>query len=87
METLYGVRVHVSPLARRPVLQLSPDFEWCSPEFRAKQNAWLLQMFGERDMVVSLPDGSVMISPEMHRALRRESERSRPVVSGHGFHL
>jgi len=87
METLYGVRIRVSPLARRPVLQLSPDFKWCSPEFRAKQNEWLLQMFGERDTVIPLPDGSIVISPEMHMALRREVEKGRPQVFRPGLLL
>jgi hypothetical protein len=45
--TLFGVRVVESRfLEDRPVLQLDPEFKWCSDEFRAKQNKWLLDMFG-----------------------------------------
>lgn len=51
MNTFFGIKVvespHVQPV---PVLQLSPTFEWCTPEFRAKTNAWLLERFGTMEV-------------------------------------
>jgi hypothetical protein len=34
----------------RPKLQLSPDFKWCTPEFRAETDRWLLERFGTKPM-------------------------------------
>jgi hypothetical protein len=51
MDTFFGIKIlpseHVQPV---PVLQLHPDFPWCTPEFRAKTNAWLLERFGTMEV-------------------------------------
>lgn len=52
-----------------PVLQLHPDFEWCSDEFRAQMNAWLLQRFGTQ-MVAWHVGGEIHCAPLVYRALR-----------------
>lgn len=38
-------------LVHRPSakLSVSPDFEWCSDEFRERMNAWLRERFGTID--------------------------------------
>ena len=50
--TLLGLNIiespHVQPV---PVLQLRPQFVWCSDEFRAEMNAWLLEMFGTKEVM------------------------------------
>ena len=51
--TVGGLRYHTVPAAlapRRPVLQISPEFEHCSPEFRAAWNAWALERFGTEEV-------------------------------------
>lgn len=48
-----GFDVHVLPanlVPRRPVLQISPEFGHCSPEFRAAWNAWALERFGTEEI-------------------------------------
>lgn len=46
--------MNVIEARERPVLQVSPHFQWCSDEARAEMNAYLLAMFGTRSIV---PDG------------------------------
>jgi hypothetical protein len=51
MNHFFGYTVHEMPIApRRPVLQISPEFEHCSPEFRAVWNAWALDRFGTEEV-------------------------------------
>jgi hypothetical protein len=37
----------------KPKLQLSPDFKWCTPEFRAETDRWLLERFGTKPSIES----------------------------------
>lgn len=47
MNTLYGVNVVESPIIQEiPRLQLSHDFNDCSPEFKRYMNDWLREKFG-----------------------------------------
>lgn len=69
--TLFGMKVIVSPVIQPvPVLQISPDFKWCSDEFRAKHNAWLLERFGTKDVVYVMNGDTAVISPR-HAAMIR----------------
>ena len=47
-----GMPVYEIQPKYEPVLQLSEDFKWVTDEFRAKQNAYLLKLFGTRDISV-----------------------------------
>ena len=47
MNTFNGMKIVVSQyIVPVPKLQLSIDFNECSPEFKADMNAWLLEKFG-----------------------------------------
>ena len=50
--SIYGMPVYEIQPKYEPVLQLSEDFKWCTDEFRAKQNAYLLKVFGTRDISI-----------------------------------
>lgn len=58
-----------------PVLQLDPKFEWCTPEFRAKTNAWLRERFGVRD-VAYIMGGNVFMNPRMAAKVIGEVRRA-----------
>lgn len=46
-----GVRVIESPLISPvPKIQISPQFQWCTPEFRAEYDKWLLDRFGTKQV-------------------------------------
>lgn len=57
-----GMRVHEIPTKYEPVLQLSEDFKWVSDEFRTKQNLWLLEKFGTRDVSIVPLDMALMFN-------------------------
>jgi hypothetical protein len=46
-----GMRVVAHDLPPEPVLQISPDFPYCSPEFRRGWDAWALERFGTVDRI------------------------------------
>lgn len=56
------MRVVSNPLVPRtmPVLQMHPDCDkaglWCTPEFRASVDKWLLDMFGEAECALKVGD-------------------------------
>lgn len=74
--TLFGIPVIVHPAIKPvPAIQIDPDFKWCSDEFRAKHNAWLLERFGTVRQMLMMTDPSsgqqiVVMSPEEFKALR-----------------
>jgi len=46
-QTFMGIRVAPTSLVQPvPKIQISPKFEWCTHEFRADYNSWLLERFG-----------------------------------------
>lgn len=59
-----GLPVHVHPLAdslAAPKIQISPKFEWCTDEYRAKHNKWLLDRFGREEFVcIKLADSFII---------------------------
>lgn len=76
MQTLYGMKVVVNPnIPRLPAIQIDPKFEWCSDEFRAKHNAWLLERFGYVDQVLFMTEPFsgqqvVMMRPQHYAMLK-----------------
>jgi hypothetical protein len=73
--TLYGMRVVASPLIpdEVPVLKLHPDFQWCTPEFRADFDRWALEMFGTKEVVFMLNDQQMFaMSKRMQAKLDHE---------------
>ena len=66
-----GMRVVVSPLVGPvPKIQIRPDFKWCSDEFRARFNKWLLDEFGTKEVAYMVSGGTVVVSPHMANVLR-----------------
>jgi hypothetical protein len=57
---------HVLPV---PVLQIDPQFEWCTPAQRAKTNQWLLDTFGTK-RVAYMFNGNVLVSPAQAARIR-----------------
>lgn len=72
MAALFDMQIIVSPLIKPvPVLQVSPDFQFCSDEFRRDMNAWLLEIFGEKEVCFLINGGSaVLVSPKQFATLR-----------------
>lgn len=67
---LFGMPVYESPLIRSvPKIQLSPGFKYCTPEFRAEMNQWLLEQFGTKHVAYAF-DGRLALSPEQMRLLK-----------------
>jgi hypothetical protein len=60
MNSVFGaIKFVESPFVQPvPVLQLHPDFPWCTPEFRAKTNAWLLERFGMQEVAYMFQSGT-----------------------------
>lgn len=68
-----GMRVVESPLLGLiPKIQISPDFKWCSDEFRAETNRWFLEQFGMHDPIYRAGDTMLVSRANMER-LRRET--------------
>jgi hypothetical protein len=45
-----GMRIVANPhLAAVAKIQISPDFEWITDEYRAEIDGWLLSMFGTKE--------------------------------------
>ncbi len=58
-----------------PTVQLSKDFKWCSDDFRAQTNVWLVERFGfrhpilENKFLVSEKYGFIVTPPGMRGVL------------------
>jgi len=61
-------------LTKRPVIQLDPNFKWCTPEFRAERNQWLADVFGYHHAVIDTGD-MIIMSSEAYLAIRKESSK------------
>jgi len=67
---LGGRKVVVSPLLEAgPVIKIPDHFQWCTDEYRARHNKWLLERFGAKEdrMVSSEDDKTLYISPSRAR--------------------
>ena len=62
-----GMKIIEAP--EYPVLQLSNNFQWCSDDFRADMNMWLLKTFGTRSLV---PKGTAYILAGRYAIMRSE---------------
>lgn len=69
--TLFGLRVREIPqsMTRRPVLQISPSFPYCSEAFRRDWNAWALERFGTYE-VAFMFNGNFLASPKQIAILK-----------------
>ena len=73
MEILMGMKVVVSPYIKPvPVLQIAHDFIWCSDEFRAKYNAWLLERFGTFEPTYMIGRDTIAMSPRTSAMLQNQ---------------
>lgn len=74
--TLLGLRVIEDRfgLTSPPVLQVDPNLKWITDECRASMNAWLLEMFG-RKQVAYMFAGNILMSREAIAAVRLETTR------------
>lgn len=68
MNPCSGISIIESPFVQPvPRLQLSHDFDACSPESKASFNRWLLERFGTKDVAYVI-GGKVFVNPK-HAAL------------------
>lgn len=58
---------HIRPLI--PKLELNPDFEYCTSEFRGEINDWLYEMFGGRGMLFYRAGDKIITHPDNVNAL------------------
>lgn len=71
-----GVKVMEVPIVMTPKIQISKDFQHCTPEFRLKMDFWLLKRFGSRDETPIKPgeamlfNGMALMRPEAAVMLR-----------------
>lgn len=78
--SLFGMRVIEDRhgITRVPVLQMDPEFKWCSEAFRAETNRWLLDLFGHKEVAYIIDSSalgfgggqSVVMSPASMAYLR-----------------
>ena len=74
MQTLLGMKVIKSPLITEvPRLQLSHDFNACSPEFKEEMNAWLRQRFGTYMPVYVIGGNIIAMHPKNVAMLRMQT--------------
>lgn len=71
-----GLKIIEHPFLSRtvPKIQISANFTWCTPEFRAEYNEWLRSRFGEVQVgyMLSGPFGDFMaVGPGGLDSLRR----------------
>ncbi len=65
-----GLHVRASPLVTRtPRVSLSPLFNACSEHVKNDMNAWLLEMFGDKETCI-VTGGIVYVSPATYARLR-----------------
>jgi hypothetical protein len=81
-QTFMGLKIirhhHIPDEA--PVIQMHPNCDpqglWCTPEFRAKTNAWLLERFGTQPVAYFFTDQqAIAMSHRMAARIDREIER------------
>lgn len=68
------VRSHLIP-DESPVIQMHPSCDplWCTPEFRAKTNAWLLERFGTQPVAYFFTkEQAIAMSHRMSARIERE---------------
>lgn len=73
------IKHHLIP-DEAPVLQLRPDCDplWCTPEFRASTNAWLLERFGTQPVAYFFNEQQAIAIAMSHRmAARLDAEIER----------
>lgn len=66
-----GIKVYEAP-EPQPVIQIPDEFKFCSDEFRAKHNLWLLETFGRREPIV--PKGRALFSTSYGWAVMNRSD-------------
>ena len=60
--SLFGMNIMTSALVRPvPRIQLSPEFN-CSDSVRTDMNAWLLEMFGTKEVMYRMGDDTLVLS-------------------------
>lgn len=71
--TFYGMKILQSPLVTPvPVVQISPDFKWCSDELRCNLNAWLLETLGTKEVIYRVGKDTVIMSPRHFNFLKMQ---------------
>lgn len=66
LNTLFGMKIMTSAFIRPvPVLQLSPDFNACTDEFKTEMNQWLLEMFGTKDVAYMIGKDTLVLNHVM----------------------
>lgn len=65
-----GYQVFSHDNVTEPRIQLSPDFKWCSEEFRNKMNAKWEIMFGRRPAMFVVNGGMIFAHPEIVEKLK-----------------
>ena len=72
---LFGMNVRTSPLVQPvPKIQLSRDFN-CSEEFRENTNAWLLDMFGTKEVAYAFGNDLILTPATLVELKRTLHER------------
>ena len=75
MNFLHGMKVMESPYIQEvPRLQLSHDFNDCSPEFKQHMNDWLREKFGTYLPTYIIAGHTIVMHPR-HIAMLKESTR------------
>jgi hypothetical protein len=74
------IRHHLIP-DEAPVLQMHPDCDpqglWCTPEFRARTNAWLLNRFGTQPVAYFFTkEQAIAMSHRMAARIEADIERA-----------
>jgi hypothetical protein len=52
-DALFGMKIYEAP-EPPPVIQIPAGFKFCSDEFRAKHDLWLLETFGRKEPIVAM---------------------------------
>lgn len=70
-DSIFGMRILAAP-EPPPVIRIPDSFEFCSDEFRAIHNRWLLETFGRREPVVRA--GTALFSSMYGFAIMNQSD-------------
>jgi len=69
--SLFGISVTESRfIPRVPVLQVDPNFKWCTEEARADMNAWLVERFGYKTTIYFADVTRAVVDPDIYAKLR-----------------
>lgn len=72
MNSIFGMNVRTSSLVQPvPVLKLSADFKHISDEFRSEIDAWLLDMFGAKEVAYMIGGNTLVLNSEMLNKLKQ----------------